>query len=121
MIAMDDWATVMHRQISKVLDRSDVVTVIAHDPADDFLFGFISVIPRSPPVLDAPVVNYVYVKGTCRRRGIARALFASVAVDPSLPFEYTCRTSWVSHLADRIPRARCNPMPARFAEGEYRR
>lgn len=116
MIAMDDWADVMHPQIVKVLDRPSASTVVAHDTATGVLQGFICA-DRNGAL---PMVFYVYVKEAYRRTGIARGLFAAVAINPLLPFTYACRTALVGRLRDKIPSAKHDHLRARFPEGGAR-
>jgi hypothetical protein len=135
LIASEDWATIMHVQIGKLIARPTVRTIIACDPPSS-LYGFIvgdtaKLVPldlhvqghRTERVM-VPVVHYVYVKDPYRsedERGgsragprYARGLFAALGVDPMQPFAYTCRTAIVARLADKIPRARLMPAAARY-------
>lgn len=74
-----------------------------------------------------PLLHYCYVKSTYRRRGVARALFKAAHVDPLGEFIYTCKTGVVARLTaathddagrfvspPKLPRARWNPLIARF-------
>lgn len=127
MIASEDWATIMHAQIEKLLDRPGVRTIVAYDRVargQDFLYGFIA----GDPSLLVPAVFYVYVKGPFRsqegadgkRSGPrhARGLFAALGVDPARSFRFACRTAVVSRLADKIPRGRFDPGVARYQQHE---
>ncbi len=121
MIASEDWPTIMHPQIAKLIDRPTTRTLVALEPPD-FLYGFIS----GDTSGSIPIIFYVYVKGPYRssdapggkRSGPrhARGLFAALGVDPARPFIYTCRTAVVTELAiaDKIPLARFKPGPARY-------
>lgn len=112
MITMDDWATVMHRQIAKVLDRLSTTTIVAHSAGDeDHLRGFIAA--RLAP---APYVYYLFVKEPYRRAGHARELFAAAGIDPEMPFAYACKTAWTARLRDKIPAAQYDPLNVRFPE-----
>lgn len=113
MIAMEDWASVMHPQITKVLDRPSASTAVAFDRDSDVLQGFISA-DSSQPMRH---VFYLYVKEPYRRTGIARGLFAAVAIDPLVPFTYACRTAVVGWLSSKIPFAKHDHLRARFPEG----
>lgn len=123
LIAMDMWSDVMHPQIERVLDRPSAVTVVALDKATGVLQGFVCA-DRTPGLSlgegtrgGLPIVFYVYVKEPYRRGGVARGLFASVLIDPMLPFTYACRTSVVGRLRDKIPHARHDHLRARYPEG----
>lgn len=120
LIDAEDWSTIMHAQLGKLIDRPGTRTIIAFDPPDH-LYGFICGDTSHP----MPVVHYVYVKDPYRseeepgggRTGprIARGLFAALGVDPGAPLLYTCRTSISVRLADKIPYARFAPAAARYA------
>ncbi|MCA1833031.1 MAG: hypothetical protein ABR520_11215 [Mycobacteriales bacterium] len=136
MIAAEDWATVMHAQIGKLLDRPDTRTLVARG-GRDFLYGFIAGDPDLRVTLSEPaggrrwvdveyvgVVHYVYVKDAFRSeahpdgsRGgprIARGLLGALGIEPAQPFLYTCRTGVVARLQEKIPRARFAPAAARY-------
>lgn len=116
MIAMDDWSTVMHTQIEKVLDRPGCTTIVAHNPDDPDpiadLYGFIAADPRERYVF------YVYVKHHHRRRGFARGLFGAVGIDPRRAFGYACSTRSAIEIieAGKAPMAKWDPLPARYDE-----
>lgn len=134
LITAEDWASVMHVQLGKILDRSTTRTLVAaSDGRRPFLYGFIA----GDTSGRQPVVHYVYVKDgyrserarspdgrfSTRREGprYARGLFAALGVDPEGPFLYTCRTPVVSQLAhpsssepSKIPRATFCPAAARY-------
>lgn len=122
LIASEDWPTVMHPQLGKLLDRPTVRAIVACAPPA-FLYGHIVGETAGP----MPVVHYVYVKDPYRETGIARALFAALGVDPSKPFLYTCRTSIVAKLDDRvngrskIPLARLTPAAFRYTNYQEQR
>jgi hypothetical protein len=113
IIADEDWPTVMHAQIRKLLARADVLTVLCVEKDDpSFLYGFIAATPGRIP----PVVHFVYVKESFRRARYARALFRAVAIEPSKRFSYSCwvpllHNNWVR---DRIPLAKHVPEYARI-------
>lgn len=123
MIASEDWPIVMHAQISKLLDRPGVRTIVAADSGrgrrNDFLYGFVA-----GALEPTPAVFYLYVKSPYRsqpdgfggRTGPrhARALLSELGIDPEGPFVYACKTAVVSRLADKIPRARFVPGVARY-------
>ena len=117
IIQADDWATLMHPQIEKVLNRPDARAIIAYEKDDpNFFYGFIA-----GDTSDAtPVLFYVYTKEAYRRTGIARGLFAAFGVDPSKHFVYVCRTGIVSKLSSKIPYARFNNNEARYAKSQRR-
>lgn len=114
MIHTDDWATVMHAQIGRVLDRPDARTIVAFENTDPaFTYGFIC---GDTAAGRTPTVFYVYVKEAFRKAFYARGLFAELGVDPTKPFDYVCKTAMVARLAMKIPHARWNPDIARFTE-----
>lgn len=120
MIADEDWATVMHRQIQKLIARPDVATTIAYEnTAPSLLYGFVSATPKNDP----PVIYFLYVKDEYRRAGYARGLLAAIGVNPESCFAYTCATptlSWQDKttgksILDQIPLAKHQPKYARIA------
>lgn len=118
MIWNEDWASVMHPQIARALQRPTVTTTIAFEKTDpDFFYGFITA-DTSEPV---PVVYYVYVKESYRKHGIARALLRAIDVDPTKYFVYVCKTGIVATLACKIPLARFNNLEARYPKEARRR
>lgn len=117
IIQAEDWASVMHPQIEKVLNRPSMRAVIAFDRDDpDFFYGFIA----GDTSESTPVVAYVYVKEPFRRSGIARGLFAALGVDPMQRFVYACRTGIVSTLSSKIPFARFNNNEVRYPKDQRR-
>lgn len=122
MIAMEDWAAIMHPQIERVLDREDCTTLVAYETTESpglvDLHGFIA--GRREPIWspvakrDLPMVFYVYVKGPYRCRGFATGLFKALGVNPRLPFVYTSKTSWCSLLATSVPLGKWDPLLSRF-------
>lgn len=120
MIHDDTWASVMHPQIERLIDRYEMVTTLAYSPdaepgvAD--LFGFITADTSRP----RPLVCFVYTKQPYRRSGVARKLFQAAKIDPSLPFDFACRTVFVDELARKIPRATFAPHLVRAAKEKQR-
>lgn len=126
LISMETWASVMHREVERIIDHPAVKTLVAWSPAagvswspaDDFLYGFIAY-AHSPY---HPYVYYVAVKTPYRRgrsrlglpAGFAEQLFAAAGIDPRKPFRYACKTPYVSELHAKIPLADYDPLPARF-------
>jgi hypothetical protein len=124
IIAAEDWAGVMHPQLTKLLRRPGVRTILAYEPPD-FFYGFICG-DMSGAIA---IVHYVYVKdayrsesgagGSTARTGPrhARGLFAALGVDPMEPFLATAKTGASSRiaLARKIPRARFAPNAVRYA------
>jgi hypothetical protein len=115
LICADDWADVMHAQLGKILNRPSSTVLVAAAPGG-FLYGFIA----GNLTRRLAVVYYVYVKDPFREDGIGRGLFAALGVDPAQPFLYTCRTSIVARLDDRvrgrskIPLGRFSPAAGRY-------
>jgi hypothetical protein len=113
LIASEDWPTVMHPQIRKLIDRPGVTTLVACDRRDSsFLIGFACATPA------AKVLHYVYVKQPFRRAGYARQLVLELGIDPLLPFRFTCWTHACRELAAKIPRATHDPNPARYSDAQ---
>ncbi len=118
MIASENWAGVMHREIHQLLNRPEVRTIVAYDDsAEDFLYGFIAGNPTSSP----PFVFWVHVKENYRRAGYARGLFDALGIDPRQPFSYTCWTPMILKVSSKIPRTTHVPLtqyhPERIANG----
>lgn len=97
------WAATWHPIVRATLDRPTVVTVVAHG---EVLQGFICAEPG--------YVIYVYVAQAFRGQGIARGLFASVAIDPESRFGYACRTKTSWECRAKIPLAHYDPFRVRF-------
>lgn len=122
LIAMDDWAEVMHRQIVQILDRGDACTTIVAYETDEEpgslvdLYGFIAADVRDP----RPLVFYVFVKQGYRRAGVARGLFRAAGIDPAKPFDYACKTGASARLVNKIPLAAWHPLRARYAPDDPR-
>ncbi len=116
MIAPEDWAAVMHRQIQQLLNRPEVQTIVAYEnTVDDFLYGFIA----GNPVGSPPFVFWVHVKENYRKAGYARGLFAALGIDPALPFAYTCWTPIIMKVSSKIPRTTHIPL-TRYPQPEHR-
>lgn len=142
MIADEDWATVMHPQIKKVLARPGARTIVAYEKTDPaFIYGFAA----GDTDERIPVVFFVYVKEPYRlagyRNGVrigdgyGRRLLAALGVDPAGRFRYTCWTPVirdlqgtmgrpVRHEAERVPSkipyATFDPHFARYPKPETR-
>lgn len=111
MIHTDDWATIMHAQIERLISQPSTSTIVAFESKDpDFVYAFIS----GDTSRAVPIVFYAYVKEPYRRAGHARKLFAALGVDPSRRFWFACKTAIVSTLARSIPSARFDPELARY-------
>jgi len=102
LIAMSDWADIMHPVIDRVLDR--VSAIVAHG---EVLQGFIAFEPG--------YVVYIYVAQPFRRNGIARGLFDAAGIDPGSRFDYACRTKASWECRHKYPLAEFNPYRIRFA------
>lgn len=67
-----------------------------------------------------PIVHYCYVKEYVRERGLARALFAAAKIDQHGDFVFTFKPTEhdrkpdAKKWKDTIPRARWNPLIARY-------
>jgi hypothetical protein len=118
MIHTDDWATVMHRQIERLIARPEVKTIVAFERKDvSFVYGFVCGDPSGP----VPIIYYVYTKEPYRRSGHARGLFGAIGIDPVKRFEYTCSTAVISSMRHRLPSARFNPALARYSKDRVNR
>lgn len=114
MIFTDDWAVVMHRQIDRVLDRDGARAILCFESTSPtFFYGWIAGDTSGP----VPVVFFAFVKPPYQRQGLARQLLEQLGVDAARPFEFTCRTSEMLALKDKIPLARYNPLEVRFPKG----
>lgn len=118
LIWHEDYAAIMHAQITKIIAKQDRTAIIAYEADDpDFIYGFIV-----GDTTDAtPVVDYVAVKEPYRKEGVARALFAELGVSPLDRFAYSCKTRIVSQLASKIPAARFDNLQARYPKESRRR
>lgn len=111
MIHTDDWSTVMHRQIDRVLDRPDARALLAYESDEpSFWYGWIAGDTSGA----ASVVFFSYVKEPYRRQGIARDLFARFGLGERTPFMFVCRTPMVAKLKHKVPFARYNPREVRY-------
>lgn len=123
LITSEDWPTIMHVQIGKIIDRPATRTLVAAGP-QDFIYGFIS----GDPAARVPIVHYCYVKDAFRSRDegqgqrsgprIARALFAALGVDPARSFLFTCRTADVAQLEGRRDHAEPR-LPSKIPGGRF--
>lgn len=131
LICMDDWSRVMGEQFRKVLARPGVDVWVAYHPGETDhtadLYGWLAVerdylLPanqlrsgrrtREMVKADVPLLHYVYVKQPYRRLGVAKGLLRAAGIGER--WNYTCRTSVVAELADKIPHARWTHLVARF-------
>lgn len=111
LIHSDDWPTVMHTQLERILDRDGARALIACDRDDgDYFYGWIA----ADTTDRIPVLHYVYVKEPYRRAGIARQLFTAIGIDPAQFFTYVCRGPSYGQFASRVAHARYNPNAVRF-------
>lgn len=114
----EDYASIMHSSISKVLSKQQRTAILAVAPDDPtFIYGFIV----GDTTGTTPVVDYVCVKEPYRKEGIARALFGELGVSPLQRFVMSCKTRIVSQLASKIPSARFDSIQARYPKTERRR
>lgn len=115
VIQVEDWYAVMIPQVTKILSKPDVRTVVAVVPgvtdhiAD--LLGFITADTEERPAL----VYYVFVKEHYRRGGagrlwkgpgVGRGLFTAMGIDPARPFNYVTSTPMCRILERKIPMSR---------------
>ncbi len=123
LIAMEDWYKVQWPQYEKIIDRTDMRTLVAYEKRDPtFLYGFIVADPTEQRVEEKDgavrwwpaLVVYVFVKQNYRRTGIARRLFDAVEIDPEKPFLYASNTQQASRLASKVPLAKFHPLAVRF-------
>ncbi|HZJ68274.1 MAG TPA: hypothetical protein VFD36_32455 [Kofleriaceae bacterium] len=129
LIQVEDWYAIMIPQLSKVLDKPDVRTMVAvssgaTDRVADVLGFMVADTAEAPPL-----VYYVFTKEHYRRAGrgrvwggpgIARGLFNAMGIDPGQPFNYVCSTPLVRTLERKIPMARWRPLLGRFPKHERR-
>lgn len=115
LIVMSDWKAVMRRQLALMFQRPGTEVWVAYRPGEDVadLYGWLGL-----QKADRPLIFYCYVKQAYRRLGIARGLFAAAGVDPVGDFDYAAKTAVVTHLASKMPRAKWNPLRARFDKKE---
>lgn len=118
MIAMQDWRSVMSQAIDRVLSRPGVRVLVAHLPWEDSV-GILGWMAYERTESGPPLVHYIYVKQAYRKSGVARGLFAKADIDPDSLFHYTCKTSVVHRIRNRIPNSHWTPLSARF-DSEYR-
>jgi GNAT superfamily N-acetyltransferase len=113
LIVMSDWKPVMRRQLALMLSRPGSEVWVAYHPGEDVadLYGWIALWRA-----ERPLVLYVYVKQAYRRLGVARGLFGAAGIDLEGPFDYAAKTGVVTSLAPKMPRARWNPLRARFTD-----
>lgn len=119
LIWHEDWATVMHAQITKIIAKQNRTAIVAVEKTDPtFLYGFIV----GDLTCNVPVVDYVAVKESYRKHGIARALFAELGVSTSERFVYSCRNWIVSKLVPtKTPLARLDREQAIYPKNTRRR
>lgn len=129
MIQVEDWYSVMIPQINKVLDKPEVVTIVASSSlagtgAD--LLGFIVADPADNP----PLVYYVMTKEHYRRgghgrlwpsAGLARQLFGAIAIDPDRPMNYVCSTPACRLLERKIPYGKWRPNLGKFPKADRKK
>lgn len=110
------YADVYTSAIGFLLVRPTCSLVVAYKPGEvpglADLYGFIC---AEPSTARGPVVHFVYVRDSQRDEGIASGLFDELGIDPLRPFVFTYKTPALSDLRSKIPRARYNPLCARFA------
>jgi hypothetical protein len=130
LIQSSHWFRIMDEQVTLALERPDVRTIVAFDPAADpalkaDLLGFLTADTAGA----TPEVYYVYVKEHYRRAGhgrlwegpgLARRLFAEAGINPAKPLLYVCETDVVGPLRPKIPMARFVPDFGRYPKSERR-
>lgn len=104
-----DWHRIMRDQANRILDRSDVRTIVAYDPSPEARAARADILGYIVGCAEDKYVVFVYVKDDVRRAGVARWLFEQLGIDPAQRFEYACRTAPVKALAAKIPNAVWNP------------
>lgn len=125
LIAMEDWRSVMTGQVNKLLARPGVKVTVACRPGAEGtradLYGWVAV-EAAYTFLDRagrerrmpPMVLFVYVKDHYRGMGFARGLLRAAGIELGDAFDYAAKTPVVSKLRTKIPRARWNPLRARY-------
>lgn len=121
LITAADWIDVMHPQLAKICARPEARVLVAiGEVADDAYLGFIAGEPSEN------VVHYVFVKELYRQRGIARALFKALGIDPNGRFAYPASTRVLTDKAGaflkrKIPNAVRDAAVARYPKSERHR
>jgi hypothetical protein len=117
MITSRNYAKVMHAEISAICARPECrVHVATGDPGNGSVYlGFIAGEPTEH------VVYYCFVKDIYRRRGVARALFAELGVDPRSRFAYPSQTRTAKMLQVKFPLAVHDQAVARYPKEERHR
>jgi GNAT superfamily N-acetyltransferase len=117
MIQMTDWVTVMSPQVDAVLSRVGVTVLVAGHPTAEpgtaDVYGWIAAEHQGGTI---PLIHYCYVKHAYRRRGFARRLLQALRLSATDEIEYTCKTAVISKLKAKMPRARWQPLRARYPE-----
>lgn len=120
MIVASNYPRVMKEQIASICARPETHVLLAIGTAANVFGGFIVGEPEER------VVYYVFVKGTYRRGGLARQLFAALGIDPTTRFAYPCSTDALDdpahgRLVRKIPRAIRDTAVARYPKSERHR
>jgi len=137
LIPMHQYHDVYREAVTWVLERPGVETWVAFKPGEEAgfdLYGWIAVerdvmVPKRVRrrvegrmqwveelvQAECPLVHYVFVKESFRRRGIGRGLFVAAGVDLRTRFLFTCKTALSSELEQRLaPEAAWRPLVARY-------
>lgn len=128
LVPVDRWFDTMRPFYTALITQPGMRAVVAYEKDDpDFFYGWIAADPTDQRIKSRDhsvkwwpaLVLYVMVKQNFRKRGVARALFAAVGVDPGKPFLYVANTQQASRLASKVPMARFNPLAIRFPKDMY--
>jgi len=120
-IPMPMWSEgAYHPVVDWYMSKKRSITLVSRGSTTETRRGFIC---YEPAHRGTAMVHYLYVAEPYRGHGVARALLAAAGVDPSEPFDYSHRTkaSWeLIEVAKKAPRAKYNPIAARYAEEQPR-
>lgn len=118
LIAMIDWANVMHPQVERLLARAQCIVAEGSVLAGFIIFDRDTQVVADDGLHVSDYVYYVYVAQPFRRNGVARSLFHAAGIDPTSRFHYACRTLSSYELRRQIPNAKYSPFYARYSPEE---
>ncbi len=114
LIPMDVYLEVQTNLIQRLLARPGCDVLVAYHPGETDhvadLYGWLCAEQTSR----GPVVHYVYTRESQRKEGIARGMLLAAGIDPDGPFFFTAMTSTVKRFIGRKPKAKYEPLCARY-------